>query len=366
MSRKEYAGGSSARYLLLELRGVPDGLRTRHDLLGVLDLGLRQGRFGAALLHQAADLRAHRRRRGRDLRRAVRLPPSHRDHWGSRRGGCASGLLAFTYMYGVVRGGARALDPTWASSGSCSRLSSPRSPASWLPRHWPSNGSAGASKPTSTSRSSASSSAIPAVLIVFQPDLGTTILMVVGVGIVLFLGGIEVNGSVMAVCWSSSSASSWSRSEPYRLARVASASLNPWSDATAVPGVEGCWPSATAVSRGCNRAGCARFFYLPEPAPTSSSRSSARRRGSSGTVAVVLAFGVLRYAGTRIAMGAPASFGKLVAGALTGMLAFQAVLNMAAVARCLSGYRCRRAVHQLRRLIYAGDVDLHWFDPVSL
>ena len=33
---------------------------------------------------------------------------------------------------------------------------------------------------------------VPAVLIVFQPDLGTAVLLAVGVAIVLWLGGIEV------------------------------------------------------------------------------------------------------------------------------------------------------------------------------
>ncbi len=40
---------------------------------------------------------------------------------------------------------------------------------------------------------------VPAVLIVFQPDLGTAVLLAVGVGIVLWLGGIEMRWVAAAV-----------------------------------------------------------------------------------------------------------------------------------------------------------------------
>jgi len=53
--------------------------------------------------------------------------------------------------------------------------------------------------------------------------------------------------------------------------------------------------------------------------------------GLIGTLAVIAAFIIIVYAGIRIAMASRDPFGRLVAGALTGMLGLQAVLNMAAV-----------------------------------
>ena len=74
-----------------------------------------------------------------------------------------------------------------------------------------------------------------------------------------------------------------------------------------------------------------KFFYLPEAHTDFIFAIIGEEVGLLGTLAVVAAFVVLLYAGVRIAMGARDPYGRLVAGALTGMLAFQAILNMAAV-----------------------------------
>ena len=74
-----------------------------------------------------------------------------------------------------------------------------------------------------------------------------------------------------------------------------------------------------------------KWFYLPEAHTDFIFAMVGEEIGLLGTLSVVAAFAVFLYSGIRIAMGSRDQFGKLVAGALTGMLAFQAVLNMAAV-----------------------------------
>jgi cell division protein FtsW len=74
-----------------------------------------------------------------------------------------------------------------------------------------------------------------------------------------------------------------------------------------------------------------KFFYLPEAHTDFIFAIIGEEAGLIGTMAIVVAFGILLYAGIKIAMGARDMYGKLIAGAVTGMLVFQAVLNMSAV-----------------------------------
>ena len=174
---------------------------------------------------------------------------------------------------------------------------------------------------------------IPAVLIVFQPDLGTAVLLAIGVAIVLFLGGIEMRWVAISAALLTAFGVFAIWIESYRLARVMTA-LNPWLDpsgkgyqtiqallAFGTGGLKG-------VGLGLSRQ---KFFYLPEAHTDFIFAIIGEEVGLIGTLAVVAAFVIVLYAGIRIAMGSRDQYGRLVAGALTGMLAFQAVLNMAAV-----------------------------------
>ena len=77
-----------------------------------------------------------------------------------------------------------------------------------------------------------------------------------------------------------------------------------------------------------------KFFYLPEAHTDFIFAIIGEEIGLIGTLSVVVGLALFIWAGFRIAVGAKDPFGKLVAGGLTGMLAFQAVLNMAAVTDC--------------------------------
>jgi cell division protein FtsW len=174
---------------------------------------------------------------------------------------------------------------------------------------------------------------IPAVLIVFQPDLGTTILMATGVAIVLFLGGVELRWVYAAVAALTAFGVFAIAIAPYRLARV-TAALDPWSDSQGkgYQAIQALLAFGTGGIRGVGL-GLSRqkWFYLPEAHTDFIFAMVGEEVGLIGTLAVVIAFIVLLYAGIRIAMGSRDQYGRLVAGALTGMLGLQAALNMAAV-----------------------------------
>ena len=121
--------------------------------------------------------------------------------------------------------------------------------------------------------------------------------------------------------------------QPYRLARVNSA-FDPWAQAQgkgyqAVQALlafgTGGW---SGLGLGLSRQ---KWFYLPEAHTDFIFAMVGEEAGRIGTLAIVAAFVILCYAGFRIAMGSRDQMGRLLAGALTGMLGLQAVLNMAAV-----------------------------------
>ena len=240
-------------------------------------------------------------------------------------------LLVLTYGYGVVRGGARRwiplgftqLQPSELTKIACVLV------AAALAVEW----QRGRLDTSEYLKKLGIYVGVPAVLIVFQPDLGTAILMAVGVGIVLFLGGIELRWVGLAGALIVAFGVFAVAIAPYRLARVTTA-FNPWDDAQGkgYQAVQALLAFGTGGIKGVGL-GLSRqkFFYLPEAHTDFIFAIIGEEAGLIGTLAVVAAFVVLLYAGIRIATGARDPFGRLVAGALTGMLAFQAALNMAAV-----------------------------------
>lgn len=174
---------------------------------------------------------------------------------------------------------------------------------------------------------------LPSVLIIAQPDLGTTLTLIVAVAMVLILAGIDWRWVGAGVVGGALLVAVAIAIEPYRIRRVL-AFLDPWADpqgkgyqtvqallAFGTGGVDG-------VGLGLSRQ---KFFYLPEAHTDFILAIIGEEVGLLGTLFVVVAMAVFVWAGFKIAIGARDPFGRLVAGGISGMLAFQAVLNMSAV-----------------------------------
>jgi cell division protein FtsW len=329
MRAKEYAGGPVARYLLLGSAVFLTifGLLMVYSASSISAL-VKEGSPYYFVLRQLVYV---------VLGAPIAFLASRFDyrHFQGRSGTWAwalsVGLLVVTYILGIVRGGARRwiylglfnLQPSELAKIACVLV------AAMLAIEWQRR-----RIDTSTYlRRLGIFVGIPAVLIVFQPDLGTAVLMALGVAIVLFLGGIEMRWVYAAAATLTAFGVAAIAIAPYRLARVASV-LDPWSDPQrkGYQAIQALLAFGTGGLKGLGL-GLSRqkWFYLPEAHTDFVFAMVGEEAGLIGTLAIVAAFAIFVYAGIKIAMGSRDEYGRLVAGALTAMLGLQAVLNMAAV-----------------------------------
>jgi cell division protein FtsW len=172
-----------------------------------------------------------------------------------------------------------------------------------------------------------------AALVLLQPDLGTTLSIVLSVAIVLFLGGIRLRWMGMAALLMGAVAGIAILAEPFRLARLA-AFVDPfkYAQGKGYQSVQALLAFGTGgidgVGLGLSRQ---KFFYLPEAHTDFILAIIGEEIGLLGTLAIVCAFVAFTYAGFRIALGARDTFGRVLAAGLTASIATQAVMNMAAV-----------------------------------
>jgi cell division protein FtsW len=172
-----------------------------------------------------------------------------------------------------------------------------------------------------------------ALLIVVEPDLGTTIsllLMVAGVlvvagtpGRVLLAGGALATAAGLLAIWV----------EPYRRARVFSF-LDPWADPEnsgfqTVQALIGLG-SGGITGKGLGE-GVQKINYLPEQQTDMILAVIGEELGLIGVTCVVAAFAVFAFAGFRVALRCRDPFGKLLAAGVTSLVCGQAAVNLGAV-----------------------------------
>ncbi|MDZ4169091.1 MAG: putative lipid II flippase FtsW [Coriobacteriia bacterium] len=241
------------------------------------------------------------------------------------------GLLMATFLVGVVRGGARRwidlgilnLQPSELAKIACVLLVSSVA-IEWM---------RGRIETRTLISRTLVFTGLPTLFVILQPDLGTTITLVVAVVLVLILAGLPMRWIAAAAGLVVGLGALMIAIEPFRVTRVLSF-LDPWKDpqgsgfqiiqallAFGTGGVDG-------VGLGLSRQ---KFFYLPAAHTDFILAIIGEEVGLVGTLLVVVGIAVFVWAGMRISAGARDPFGRLVAGALTGMLGVQAVLNIAAV-----------------------------------
>jgi cell division protein FtsW len=174
---------------------------------------------------------------------------------------------------------------------------------------------------------------IPFVLVMIQPDMGTAMSIAIAVFLVVVLGGLPWRYIIGTFGAAAAAVPILVFAKSYRASRFLSF-LNPSNDpqgagyqilqARLAFGSGGVLGLGLGMSRQ-------KYLYLPAAHTDFIFAIIGEELGLLGTGAVVLAFGLLCYAGIRIALSVKDTYGRLVAGGLTAMIVTQALINMASV-----------------------------------
>jgi cell division protein FtsW len=172
-----------------------------------------------------------------------------------------------------------------------------------------------------------------AVLIVMQPDLGTTMVIMFAVFALLAAGGVSgrhlgmLAGGLIALALLAAVL------EPYRRERLTSF-IDPWSDPEG-SGFQSVQAMVAIGSGGFFGVGLGesvqKLFYLPEAHTDMILAVIGEELGLFGISAVLLLYGMIAYAGLRAARTARDHYQKLLAAGITSMIVIQAIVNFFAV-----------------------------------
>jgi cell division protein FtsW len=172
-----------------------------------------------------------------------------------------------------------------------------------------------------------------AILVITQPDMGTTLVLgFIGIGM-LFVAGSPVRYLLPMSGIGAALATAAALAEPYRRARVL-AFLNPWADPlntgyhtiqSLIALGSGGW---FGVGLGASRQ---KWSYIPNAHTDFIFAILGEEMGLFGTLIVLGLFAFLVYLGIRVAQRAPDRFGMLIATGITLWMGFQAIVNVGAV-----------------------------------
>jgi cell division protein FtsW len=171
------------------------------------------------------------------------------------------------------------------------------------------------------------------VLLLAQPDLGTTLVTGSIVFGVLFLAGIPIGWMGGLGLGAAVLTLLLAKVEPYRWRRMTSF-LNPFADAsnTGYQAAQGRIAMATGgltgVGLGASRA---KWGFLPAAHTDFIFAIIGEELGLAGSLGVLFLFAVFAVLGARAALRAPDRFGYLLAGGVTAWVLGQAVINIGAV-----------------------------------
>jgi cell division protein FtsW len=171
------------------------------------------------------------------------------------------------------------------------------------------------------------------VLVAVQPDLGTALVICFTLAALLVAAGVPLRHLALigglAVC----AVILFALLEPYRRARI-TAFLNPWADAggTGFQAVQGqiALGSGGLLGVGLGQS-VQKVFYLPEAHTDFVLAVIGEELGVAGVCGVLFLYGMIAYAGLRVAKAAKGRYAQLLATGITSLIVCQATLNTFAV-----------------------------------
>jgi cell division protein FtsW len=175
--------------------------------------------------------------------------------------------------------------------------------------------------------------ACAALLIHFQPDLGTTLVICMTMAAMLLVAGLPVRQLAIVAGVGAVVVLLYALVEPYRRARL-TAFLNPWADAGDT-GFQAVQSQIAIGSGGFHGLGpgqsVQKIFYLPEAHTDFILAVIGEELGVLGIGGLLCLYGMIAYAGLRTAKAAKGVYAKLLAAGLTSLILCQALLNVYAV-----------------------------------
>ena len=175
--------------------------------------------------------------------------------------------------------------------------------------------------------------ALLAVLVVAEPDFGTSLMLAVTLFVVTYTAGVRLSHLAMAAAPAFVIAAGLLIFVPWRLARLVTF-LDPWADPQK-SGFQVVQSLIAVGSGGTNGLGFAqgkqKMLFLPFAHSDFIFAVIGEELGLLGTLTVLLIFGLFLWRGIRASLLAPDRFGRLLAlGIVTGIVA-QALFNISVV-----------------------------------
>jgi cell division protein FtsW len=169
-----------------------------------------------------------------------------------------------------------------------------------------------------------------ALLILVEPDMGTTLVIAFTVGALLLGAGLPMRYFVGLLVIGGGIALVFVLAQPYQLARL-TAFLHPWSTKSTA-GFQEVQGQISLGSGGLFGVGLGRgvqkIFYLPEAQTDFILGVIGEELGILGICGVVFLYGMIAYAGLRTARRASGRYAKLLATGLTSLILCQGILNI--------------------------------------
>jgi cell division protein FtsW len=166
-------------------------------------------------------------------------------------------------------------------------------------------------------------------LVAVQPDLGTALVITFTMGALLVAAGVPLRYLALIAGVALFVVVVFALLEPYRRARL-TAFLNPWADASG-SGFQSVQGQIALGSGGLFGLGLGqsvqKVFYLPEAHTDFVLAVVGEELGLAGILGLLFLYGMIAYAGLRVARAARTPYEQLLAAGITSLILAQATLN---------------------------------------
>jgi cell division protein FtsW len=168
------------------------------------------------------------------------------------------------------------------------------------------------------------------LLIVVEPDLGTTLVVAFTMTMLLLAAGMPVRFLILLAAIAVGCVLLLAVVQPYQRARLTSF-LNPWASKSTA-GFQAVQGQIALGSGGLLGVGLGKsvqkIYYLPEAQTDFILAVIGEELGVAGVFGVVVLYGMIAYAGLRTARRAVGRYAKLLATGLTSLILCQGILNI--------------------------------------